>query len=236
MTLIIPAIDLLDGKAVRLHQGRYDQVTVFDDDPVGRARLFRDHGATRLHVVDLEGARSGKPAARTLIEEIVRAFGEGVQIGGGIRTREIYEGYLAAGARRIVVGTRAVEDAALVGELAAAHPDTAILAVDAEDGIVKTQGWTESSGLTAVELLARFDGRLLSGVLYTDIARDGTGVGPNVAATLKLADETGLHVIASGGVGSLAHIDALHAAGIGAVIVGRALYDGKIPLSALRRP
>ena len=233
MTLIIPAIDLLGGKVVRLHQGRYDQVTVFDDDPVGRAKLFRDHGAVRLHVVDLEGAKAGAPVQRAIIDEIIRAFGDGVQVGGGVRSQESYEAYLETGASRVIVGTRAVQDPGLVRALAAAHSHTAIIAVDAQDGVVKTWGWTESSDVTATEVAGQFTGCLISGVLYTDIAQDGTGKGPNVPATRKLAEDTGLYVIASGGVGTIAHIEALSLAGIPAAIVGRALYDGTVPLTAL---
>ncbi len=233
VTKIIPAIDLLGGKVVRLHQGRYDEVTVFDDDPVARAKLFRDHGAERLHVVDLEGAKAGEPVQRAVVEAVVRAFGDGVQVGGGVRTQAAYEAYLGLGARRVVVGTRAAQDPGLVRALAATHPDTAIVAVDAQDGVVRTWGWTESSGITAAELAHRFTGCPISGVLYTDIAQDGTGKGPNVEATRALAEETGLYVIASGGVGTLDHLRALAAARIPAAIVGRALYDGTVPLSAL---
>jgi phosphoribosylformimino-5-aminoimidazole carboxamide ribotide isomerase len=150
-----------------------------------------------------------------------------------VRTQAAYEAYLALGARRVVVGTRAAQDPGLVRALAAAHPDTAIVAVDAEDGIVRTWGWTESSGTTATELARQFTGCLISGVLYTDIAQDGTGKGPNVAATRSLIDDTGLFVIASGGVGTLDHLRALAAARIPAAIVGRALYEGTVPLSAV---
>jgi phosphoribosylformimino-5-aminoimidazole carboxamide ribotide isomerase len=224
--VIVPAIDLLDGKAVRLHKGNYDEVTVYDADPVARARAFRAAGAERLHVVDLEGSKAGRCVQIELVRAIAHAFGPGVQAGGGVRSREAAESYLRAGAERVVLGTFAASDPHLVRELCDAHPQRVIVAVDAKDGMVATSGWTTVSTISAIDLAASFKGSPIFGVLYTDISRDGTKTGPNVEATARLARETGLSVIASGGIGSLDHLRELRKhAGIGAVIVGRAIYD-----------
>lgn len=228
---IFPAIDLLDGKAVRLHQGRYDAVTVYDDDPPRVAARFRA-STDRLHVVDLEGARAGDVVQKELVRRIVAAFGGGeVQVGGGVRTRAALEGYLALGARRVVLGTAAVADVELVRTMARAFPEVIVLAVDAREGYVATAGWTETSRIRAVDLVRALADCPIAGVLYTDIARDGTGHGPNVEATRDLAAASTFPVIASGGVASLEHIRALASVpNVGGVVVGRALYDGAITL------
>jgi len=230
--IVIPAIDLLQGKAVRLHQGRYDEVTVYDEDPPARARAWRGK-VPRLHVVDLEGAKAGRAVQTEMVKAIVAAFGPGVQIGGGVRSREAFESYLALGVDRVVLGTAAVRDPALVKDLAKAHPGRIILAVDAKDGMVATDGWTSVSQITAIDLAKSFASLPIAAVLYTDVARDGTRVGPNVAMTAKLAAESGLSVIASGGVGTLDHLrDLAKHPGIEFAIVGRAIYDGSVTLDA----
>jgi phosphoribosylformimino-5-aminoimidazole carboxamide ribotide isomerase len=227
--IVIPAVDLLGGKAVRLHQGRYDAVTVYDEDPPARARAWRGK-VPWLHVVDLEGARDGRPVQREVVRSVVEAFGAGVEVGGGVRTRESFEGYLALGARRVVLGSVAVRDAALVRSLATEHPDVVILAVDARDGFVAVDGWTQPTRVRASDLVKSFADVPLAGVLYTDVARDGTRAGPNLEATAELATQTPVPVIASGGVGSLDDLRALSARGITACIVGRAIYDGTFTL------
>jgi phosphoribosylformimino-5-aminoimidazole carboxamide ribotide isomerase len=223
--IVLPAIDLLGGKAVRLHQGRYDAVTVYDADPPSRARGWRGK-VPLLHVVDLEGARDGRPVQKEMVRAIVEAFGPGVEVGGGVRTRESFDGYLALGASRIVLGSAAVKDEALVRALATEHPRVVVLAVDARDGFVAVDGWTKPTRVRAVDLVRSFADVPLAGVLYTDVARDGTRVGPNLEATAELAAHTGVPVIASGGVGSLDDLRALAKSGIEACIVGRAIYDG----------
>ncbi len=227
---ILPAIDLLEGKAVRLHQGRYDQATIYDTDPAARATSWRGKVA-RLHVVDLEGAKAGRAVQADAVRAIVAAFGPGVQVGGGVRSREAFESYLALGVDRIVVGSVALRDPELVHALAKSHPSRVILAVDAKNGHVATDGWTNVSTTTAVELVRAFAGAPIGAVLYTDVSRDGTMVGPNVEMTALLAREAHVPVIASGGVGSLEHLRGLAAyPGIGAAIVGRALYEGTFTL------
>jgi len=228
--VVVPAIDLLGGKAVRLHQGKYDQVTVFDDDPPARARGWSGKAA-RLHVVDLEGARAGRAVQAEIVKAIARAFGGPLQVGGGVRTREAFEGYLALGAERVVLGTAAVKDAALVRALASEFPHKVVLAVDAKNGMVATDGWENTSSVSAIDLARSFAGLPIAALLYTDVARDGTRTGPNVEATARLAAESGFPVIASGGIGSLDDLCALKAhPGIESAIVGRALYDGAFTL------
>jgi phosphoribosylformimino-5-aminoimidazole carboxamide ribotide isomerase len=227
--IVIPAIDLLGGKAVRLHQGRYDMATVYDEDPVGRARGWRGQ-VPLLHVVDLEGAREGRPVQRDLVREIVQAFEGQVQIGGGVRDEDAFEAYLALGVARVVLGSAAVKTPELVRALADKHPGVVVLAVDAKNGFVAVDGWTESTTITASDLARSFAASPLAGILYTDVSRDGTRVGPNIEATAKLAADCRAPVIASGGIGSLDDLRALRDRGTGACIVGRALYDGTFTL------
>jgi phosphoribosylformimino-5-aminoimidazole carboxamide ribotide isomerase len=228
--IVLPAIDLLAGKAVRLHQGDYARAKVYDADPSARARAWR--GKTPiLHVVDLEGAKAGRAVQEDAVRGVVAAFGPGVQIGGGVRSREAFESYLALGATRVVIGSAALADPELVRALAAAHPGRVVLAVDAKDGLVATDGWTKVSTATASEVVRAFAGAPLGAVLYTDVARDGTMSGPNVEMTARLAEQAHVPVIASGGVGTLDHLRALAKhPGIQGAIVGRALYEGAFTL------
>ncbi len=225
----MPAIDLLDGQAVRLVQGRYEDVTVFDADPPGRARAWRGKVPV-LHVVDLAGARAGHPTQLDAVKAIAAAFGPGVQVGGGVRTRADFDAVLAAGATRVVLGSAAVRDPAMVLDLAREHPGVVVIAVDARDGFVAVDGWTQATRARAVDVVRALGDAPLAGVLYTDVARDGTGAGPNLEATAELAAAVSVPVIASGGVGSLDHLRALAARGIPDCIVGRALYEGVFTL------
>ena len=229
---IFPAIDLLGGKAVRLKQGRYEDPTIYAEDPVAVARGFRAC-SDRLHVVDLEGAKAGAPVQRALIAAIAAAHGGLLQVGGGVRTREAFEAYLALGAKRVVLGTAAVKDPELVRAVAKAHPGVVVLAVDAKDGFVATEGWTEVSARTAVDVVLALADAPIGAVLYTDVARDGMGAGPNLAATAALAARSPFPVIASGGVATTAQLEALaKIANVESAVVGRALYDGSLTLEA----
>ena len=231
---LFPAIDLLAGRAVRLEEGRRDRATVFHDRPVELVGELASGGADRLHVVDLDGA-FGESRQLALISEIVRASPIPVEVGGGLRDRAAIDRLLALGAAFAVLGTAAIRDPALVEDVCRAHPGCIIVAVDARDGIVAIDGWTASGGITARELAARAAGWGAAAVLYTDVARDGLGGGPNVAATAALARATPIDVIASGGVGSLDDLAALARAGVPAAVVGRALYDGRFTVADAAR-
>jgi phosphoribosylformimino-5-aminoimidazole carboxamide ribotide isomerase len=231
---LFPAIDLLGGRAVRLEEGKRERATVFHDRPALLVGELARGGADRLHVVDLDGA-FGEPRQLDLIAAIVRASPIPVEVGGGLRDRAAVDAILALGAAFAVLGTAAVRDPGLVEQLCRAYPGRIIVAVDARDGVVAIDGWTTSGGIAAVELARRAAGWGAAAVLYTDVARDGLGGGPNVAATAALARAAGIEVIASGGVGSLDHIAALARAGVPAVVVGRALYDGKFTVADAAR-
>ena len=228
----IPAIDLLAGKVVRLHKGDYAQVTVYSDDPAGQAKLFRDAGARRLHVVDLDGARDGKPGNRHIIEQILRAAPElMVQVGGGIRTRESAEAWYQAGAKRVVLGTVAIKNPELARALCAEHPDGVVMALDAKGGMIAVEGWLEATGKPVHEVATQADAWGTSAILFTDIDRDGTREGPAVEATARLQQTVKATVIASGGIGALEHLSALRNAGVRSAVCGRALYSGAFTLA-----
>ncbi|HEY6462190.1 MAG TPA: HisA/HisF-related TIM barrel protein, partial [Polyangiaceae bacterium] len=193
--IVVPAIDLLGGQAVRLRQGRYDEVTVFDDAPARRAASWRGK-VPLLHVVDLEGARDGAPAQQHAVRAIVEAFAGDVQVGGGVRTREDFEAWRKVGAARVVLGSVAVKDPALVRSIAATHPGTVVVAVDARDGFVAVDGWTRATTVRAADVVRDLADAPLAGILYTDVARDGTRAGPNVEATAALAALASVPVIA----------------------------------------
>ena len=233
--ILFPAIDLKDGQCVRLFQGDMDQVTVFGDDPAAQARDFAAAGAKWLHVVDLNGAVSGRPVNEDAVTAILDAVDIPVQLGGGIRDRETIEFWLERGVRRVILGTIAVRDPALVEQASRKHPGRVAVGIDARDGMVAVEGWTETSATTALDLAKRFRDSGLAVIIYTDISRDGAMQGPNIEATVELARAISVPVIASGGVSSMADLEALKKAGQGllqGVISGRALYDGRIDLAA----
>jgi phosphoribosylformimino-5-aminoimidazole carboxamide ribotide isomerase len=227
---LFPAIDLLGGLAVRLEEGKRDRATVFHDQPLALVGELARDGADRLHVVDLDGA-FGEPRQLALLASIISASPIPVEVGGGIRDRDAIDSVVALGAAFVVLGTAAVRSPALVEQACRAYPDRIIVAVDARDGIVAVEGWTVSGGITARELTARAASWGAAAVLYTDVARDGLTGGPNVEATAALARDSEIPVIASGGVGSLDDIAALRDAGIPAVVVGRAIYEGRFSVA-----
>ena len=228
---IIPAIDIRDGRCVRLRQGDYDAETVFDDDPVTAAQRWVDSGATRLHVVDLDGARDGAPANFDLVAAIAQ-LGPPTQTGGGIRDADIVERYLDAGLARVVLGTAAVRDRDLVMQIARDHGDAVIVSLDARDGWVATDGWTETSDVGAIDLARRLVDVGVRRFVYTDINRDGMLDEPNYQAVRRLIEAVDVPVIAAGGVAANSHVRPLAATGAEGVIIGRALYDGRVELGA----
>ena len=231
---LIPAIDLLEGNAVRLSQGRYDAATVYDADPVNVAKGFRDAGIRRLHVVDLEGAKAGRPVQGDAVKLILAAMGSTpVQLGGGLRTIEGVDEALGWGLDRIILGTAALRDPQLVKEAAAKYPHQIVVGIDARDGNVAVEGWTDSSETTAIDLGRRFEDAGVAAIVYTDIARDGMLTGPNLSQTAALAAAISIPVIVSGGVAQMQDIidsAALRDKGICGVIVGRAIYTGNVDL------
>jgi phosphoribosylformimino-5-aminoimidazole carboxamide ribotide isomerase len=230
---VIPAIDLLDGQCVRLHQGDYDRVTRFSADPVAQALSWQEQGATRLHLVDLDGARTGAPVNDAVIKAILAALAIPVQLGGGVRSAERAAELLACGLDRVILGTVALEQPELVDTLAELYPGRIVVGIDARDGKVATRGWLEASGTDATALARRFSQSPLAALICTDIATDGTLAGPNLPFLRGMAAASTVPVIASGGIGQLDHLLALlplEPLGVEGVIVGRALYDGRVDL------
>lgn len=233
--IVFPAIDLKEGHVVRLAEGDMARATVYGDNPAAQSLLFAEAGAQFLHVVDLDGAFAGKAQNRGAVEAILEAFPGHVQLGGGIRTPEAVEGWFNLGVSRVVIGTAALKDPEFVKDMAKAFPNGIVVAVDARDGLVATEGWAEVSDVSIVDMARRFEDAGVASLLFTDIGRDGLLTGCNVDATVDLARSTNLPVIASGGVKGLDDIRmlSLHANdGIEGVITGRALYDGRLDLAA----
>jgi phosphoribosylformimino-5-aminoimidazole carboxamide ribotide isomerase len=237
--LIIPAIDLKDGKCVRLRQGRMDKATVFSDDPLATAKRWVDAGARRLHIVDLNGAAAGEPVNAQAVEEIVKAFPDlPVQVGGGVRDEETIQTYLDCGVRYVILGTKAVNAPHFVGDVCAEFPGHIIVGLDAKDGKVAIDGWSKLSGHDVIDLAKRYQNEGVEAIVYTDIGRDGMLTGVNVDATIRLADSISIPVIASGGISSLddiKHVCEMADNGVVGAIVGRALYEGTLDFAAAQK-
>lgn len=232
--IVIPAIDLKEGKCVRLEQGLMDRDTVFCDNPASQALEWQRQGAEMLHIVDLDGAFAGEPKNRNVIEAIVKAIDIPTQLGGGIRDIQTIDAYLALGIGRVILGTAAQRNPALVEEACRLHPGRIVVGIDAKDGMVAVQGWAEVTGIKAIDLARKFEGLGVAAIIYTDISRDGMMQGPNIQATRKLAESISIPVIASGGVSSLEDIQKLldiESAGVTGVITGKAVYTGAISLA-----
>ena len=233
--IVFPAIDLKGGQVVRLAEGDMARATVYGDDPAAQARLFAEAGSQFLHVVDLDGSFAGKAENRDAVDAIIEVFPGHIQLGGGIRDARAVEGWFNVGVSRVVMGTAALKDPEFVKDMAREWPGGIVVAVDAKDGMVATEGWSEVSDVPVVDMARRFEDAGVASLLFTDIGRDGMLKGCNIDATLDLARRVDLPVIASGGVKGLddIHMLALHAhEGIEGVITGRALYDGRLDLAA----
>lgn len=237
--ILFPAIDLKEGRCVRLKQGDMAQATIFNDDPAAQAADFESQGFQWLHVVDLDGAFAGKPMNAAAVEAILQRVAFPVQLGGGIRDMKTVAGWLEKGIARVIIGTAAVRDPGFVREAAKEFPGRVAVGIDARDGFVAVEGWAETSSLAAADLGRRFEDAGVAAIIYTDIARDGMLEGINWEGTIALAQAVSIPVIASGGLASMADIERLcadDAAILEGAITGRALYDGRIdPATALKR-
>ena len=235
--LIIPAIDLKDGHCVRLQQGRMESATVFSDDPVAMAKHWSAEGARRLHIVDLNGAVAGRPKNEKIIREMIKAVGEKtpIQLGGGIRDLDTIERYLDSGLRYVIIGTAAVKNPGFLQDACTAFGGHIIVGLDAKDGKVATDGWSKMTGHEVIDLGKKFQDYGVEGIIYTDIGRDGMLTGINMEATVKLAQALTIPVIASGGLSSMADIEALcevEGEGVEGVICGRSIYSGDLDFEA----
>jgi phosphoribosylformimino-5-aminoimidazole carboxamide ribotide isomerase len=232
--IVIPAIDLKEGKCVRLEQGLMDKDTVFNDNPAAQARAWQDQGAELLHIVDLDGAFAGEPKNRAAIEAIIGAITIPAQLGGGIRDIGTIQAYLSLGLSRVIIGTAAQRNPELVREACDRFPGQIVVGIDAKNGMVAVQGWAEVTDITAVDLARKFEDCGVAAIIYTDISRDGMLQGPNLEATKSLAEAVSIPIIASGGVSSLKDIEnlmAIEASGVTGVITGKAVYTGAIKLA-----
>jgi len=232
--IVFPAIDLKSGEVVRLAEGDMDRATVYGDNPAAQAMLFAEAGAEHLHVVDLDGAFAGSPKNAEAVEAIVASFPGYVQLGGGIRNRETVTRWFELGVARLVIGTAALKDPEFVKDMAKEYENGIVVAVDARDGFVATEGWADVSEVSVVDLARRFEDAGVASVLFTDVGRDGMLTGCNIDATVDLARRVDIPVIASGGVKGLDDIHMLNqfaSDGIEGVITGRALYDGRLDLA-----
>ncbi len=229
---LYPAIDLKGGRCVRLTQGLFDNVTVYSDTPADMAALWESKGATYLHLVDLDGALAGRSVNEPAIREIIERVSIPVQVGGGVRSVEAAGALLKLGAARVIVGTRAVENPLFIQKLIDTFgPERIVLGVDAKDGMAAVEGWEKVSRISAVNLCMQMKEHGIRHVVYTDISRDGMLSGPNVKSTKKLMEETGLNIIASGGVSCMEDLQNLYRQGIGGAIMGKALYENRIDLA-----
>ncbi|NET44345.1 1-(5-phosphoribosyl)-5-[(5-phosphoribosylamino)methylideneamino]imidazole-4-carboxamide isomerase [Okeania sp. SIO2B3] len=231
---IIPAIDILDGRCVRLYQGDYQRTQVFNDNPVDVAKRWVDEGATKLHLVDLDGAKAGQPVNQRTIEAIIKAVDVPIQLGGGLRNYSTVASVLALGVKQAILGTVAVERPQLICNLCQEFPGQIIVGIDAKDGKVATKGWLETSEVSATDLARQMAKLKVAAIVYTDIRRDGTLKGPNIQSLRELAAVINIPIIASGGISSitdLLSLLALEPMGVEGAIVGRALYTGDISLT-----
>ncbi len=231
--IIIPAIDLKGGKCVRLCQGDMDKTTVYANNPAEMAKTWESMGALRIHVVDLDGAVAGSPQNRDAVRSILSAVSIPIQLGGGVRNLETVKEYFSLGVDRIILGTAAIKNPRLLEESCDAYPRRIIVGIDATNGMICVQGWTETTAMTAVRLIQRVEHLPLAAIVFTDIQRDGMLIGPNIESTAQIARSTSIPVIASGGVSRKEDLEALLSIeqyGISGVIIGRALYTGALDL------
>jgi phosphoribosylformimino-5-aminoimidazole carboxamide ribotide isomerase len=233
--LIIPAVDIKNGKCVRLLQGRMDDETVYSDDPAAMAQKWAQFGARMIHVIDLDGAFAKSPQNMTSIRRILQAVNVPIQLGGGIRNEKTVHQYLNMGVKRVIIGTEAIKKPAFVKKICKAHPQQVVVGIDARDGKVAIDGWTQTTRVDAIDLAREFEDCGVAAINFTDIQRDGMQRGPNIEATRNLAEAVSIPVVASGGVSSIKDVEALlplQDCGVIGVIIGKALYSGALDLKA----
>lgn len=231
--IIFPAIDIRGGKCVRLYQGKYDKETVYNDDPIVVAKKWRDEGARYLHIVDLDGALTGELVNKELIRKIAETVDIPIQVGGGIRTLERAKEILALGVERIIVGTSAIKIEGFVEELVEKLGEKVVVSIDAKDGCVCVDGWTNSSEIEAIDFAKELQQKGVKTIVYTDISKDGTMIGPNFNELKRLKENTKIDIIASGGIGKKEDVEEVGEMNLYGAIVGKALYEGKISLREL---
>lgn len=231
--IIFPAIDIRNGKCVRLYQGREDQETVYFENPVEVAKMWLDKGAEYLHIVDLNGAFSGNPDNRAIIKEIVSTVNIPVQVGGGVRNLEAAQNLMDLGVERFIVGTVAVKQPEILDQMIEKYGEKVVVSLDCWGGKVCVDGWVKESAVDAVDFAKKLKSKGIKTIVYTDISKDGTLEGPNLEELKRISEETGLDVIASGGIGSVEDVKAVEAMGLYGTIIGKALYEGRIDLAEL---
>ena len=231
MAMVIPAVDIRGGRCVRLREGRADAETVYFDDPLEAARLWASAGARLIHVVDLDGAFEGQPVNFGLVAEIARALEVPVEVGGGVRSEETVERYLGAGVERVVIGTRALREPGWFAALCRRFPGRVVAGVDARGGKVAVEGWAETSQVDTIEFARRLDEAQPRAIIFTDVATDGTMLGPNLRALERLLEAVATPVVASGGIASLEDVRRVAALGVEGMIIGKALFDGALSLA-----
>ncbi|WP_432403781.1 1-(5-phosphoribosyl)-5-[(5-phosphoribosylamino)methylideneamino]imidazole-4-carboxamide isomerase [Wukongibacter sp. M2B1] len=231
--IIFPAIDIRGGKCVRLYQGKYDKETVYNNDPIVVAKKWRDEGARYLHIVDLDGALTGELVNKELIRKIAETVDIPIQVGGGIRTLERAKEILALGVERIIVGTSAIKIEGFVEELVEKLGEKVVVSIDAKDGYVCVDGWTNSSEIEAIDFAKELQQKGVKTIVYTDISKDGTMIGPNFNELKRLKENTKIDIIASGGIGKKEDVEEVGEMNLYGAIVGKALYEGKISLREL---
>lgn len=231
--IIFPAIDILNGKCVRLIQGDYNKEVIYDDSPVDMAKQWEAKGAEFIHIVDLDGAKTGKSINEQIIIDIAKAVTVPIQVGGGIRSMETVKTYLDSGVNRVIVGTAAIEDEAFLREAVERYAERIVVSLDAKDGYVATEGWTDTSNVRALDIVKDLEKLGVKTIVYTDIAKDGMLQGPNLEEQGTMNEATAIDVIASGGVTTREDVDNLKALNMYGAIVGKALYDGKITFEEL---
>ncbi|WP_026895417.1 1-(5-phosphoribosyl)-5-[(5-phosphoribosylamino)methylideneamino]imidazole-4-carboxamide isomerase [Clostridiisalibacter paucivorans] len=233
--IIYPAIDIKDGKCVRLKQGKFKDITIYNDNPVQVAKDWEKKGAKYIHIVDLDGALKGKSFNREIIKEIILSINIPIQIGGGIRTLEDITGYIDMGADKVIIGTKAIEDKRFLNDVLKKYRDNIVISIDAKDGLIAAHGWTSISSINAVDFIVELERMGIKTVVYTDISKDGMMKGPNFEMYSEIMDKSNIDIVASGGVSTIEDVFKLREMDVYGCIIGKALYNGNIDFECLNK-